>query len=203
MLFMPSTARRTSPKDRTVGARADLPPPIVPKEVQREVSREIAQRAKGKHGNAIEVANPTVVRQIIEGLADGKSQAELEAKFGYDRKTISKIFREYPDAIALVRENIAINAYMDEQQLAEVMRMKVDQMKQDPEQIAKTNIRDIAISVSMMNERYRNAVGENKVVIEHRSGPSIEEFAKVIEEARKKAQQKIVDVTPEPEQLPA
>jgi hypothetical protein len=197
---MPAKYVRTSPKDMSVGIRAALPPPAsIPKEIVKKVSAEIAKRAANCHGNAIERANPTMLRQIIERLASGDSFGSISKETGYQKDTIRKIFREYPESIQIIREHQTVTAFMDEAEAREILRLKYEQMLDDPEQIAKANVRDIAICVSMANERYRNASGENKVVIEHRSGPSLEEFAKKLEEAKQKVREKaVINVTPEP-----
>jgi hypothetical protein len=64
-------------------------------------------------------------------------------------------------------------------------------MEDDPEQIAKTNVRDLVQSVSMLGEGYMAAIGENKVVIEHRTGPSVSDAQAAILLAKERAKAKI------------
>jgi hypothetical protein len=60
-------------------------------------------------------------------------------------------------------------------------------LAEDPEQLAMTNIRDLTLPWGIANDKFLSAMGENKVVVEHKSGaPSLEDAMKAIEEARAK-----------------
>ena len=72
-------------------------------------------------------------------------------------------------------------------------------LAENPEQLEKTNIRDLTLPWGIAHTKYMEAVGENKVVIEHRTGaPSLEDAMKAIEAAKQKFKDGsiAIDVTP-------
>ena len=79
----------------------------------------------------------------------------------------------------------------DALEIAEGLRLlqkeKMRMLAEDPEQLARTNIRDLSIPWGIANDKFLAAVGENKVVVEHKSAaPSLEDAMKAIQEAREK-----------------
>lgn len=72
-------------------------------------------------------------------------------------------------------------------------------LAEDPEQLARTNIRDLAIPWGIANDKFLSAMGENKVVVEHKAGaPSLEDAMKAIEEARAKLKAGSLDAVVKP-----
>jgi hypothetical protein len=58
-------------------------------------------------------------------------------------------------------------------------------LAEDPEQLARTNIRDLTLPWGIANDKFLSAMGENRVVVEHKtSAPSLEDAMKAIEQAR-------------------
>ena len=68
-----------------------------------------------------------------------------------------------------------------------LQKEKMKMLAEDPDQLARTNIRDLTLPWGIANDKFLSAMGENKVVIEHKTGaPSLEDAMKAIEEARAK-----------------
>jgi hypothetical protein len=91
----------------------------------------------------------------------------------------------------------------DALEIAEGLRLlqkeKMRQLAEDPEQLARTNIRDLAIPWGIANDKFLAALGENKVVVEHKgAAPSLEDAMKAIEEARAKLKVSSVEVVAKP-----
>ena len=139
----------------------------------------------------IEKKNPQMAVEILEGLARGATGRQLAAKYQIDLGTIQRMARRHRETITDVKELIAGHAYMDLQRGRAILNQKWDMMEDDPEQIAKTNVRDLVQSVSMLGEGYMAAIGENKVVIEHRTGPSVSDAQAAILLAKERAKAKI------------
>ena len=58
-------------------------------------------------------------------------------------------------------------------------------LAEDPEQLARTNIRDLTLPWGIANDKFLSAMGENRVVVEHKtSAPSLEDAMKAIEQAK-------------------
>jgi hypothetical protein len=68
-------------------------------------------------------------------------------------------------------------------------------LAEDPEQLARTNIRDLAIPWGISIDKYLAVMGENKVTVEHKSAaPSLEDAMKAIQEAREKLKLGAVEI---------
>lgn len=168
----------------------------IPSALIKKVARSISQNANTAHGNSIERANPALSLTVIQELARGLTIKKIQAKHDVDRTTVSRLLHRHRAVIDDIREYIAADAFMDLQVARGIMHKKFEQMDEDPEAIAKANMRDIVQSVALLNQGYQASVGENKVVIEHRTGPTMEEFAAKIAEAREKARARMLNVTP-------
>jgi hypothetical protein len=91
----------------------------------------------------------------------------------------------------------------DALEVAEGLRLlqkeKMRMLAEDPEQLARTNIRDLAIPWGISIDKYLAVMGENKVVVEHKgAAPSLEDAMKAIEEARAKLKASSVEVVAKP-----
>jgi len=76
-----------------------------------------------------------------------------------------------------------------------LQKEKMRMLAEDSEQLARTNIRDLAVPWGIANDKFLAAMGENKVTVEHRSAaPSLEDAMKAIEEAKAKLKASSVEV---------
>jgi len=84
-------------------------------------------------------------------------------------------------------------------EIAEGLRLlqkeKMRMLAEDPEQLARTNIRDLTLPWGISLDKYMTVLGENKVTVEHKSAaPSLEDAMKAIEEARAKLKASSMEV---------
>jgi len=178
----------------------DLEAKAAKREAGKKIARAVAQEAS-KGTVAVENKNPQMAVEILEALARGDTVRKISARYELDHATVQRMAKRHRETILDVKELIAGHAYMDLQRGRSILNKKWDMMEDDPEQIAKTNVRDLVQSVSMLGEGYMSAVGENKVIVEHRSGPTLEDFAKHLEAVKERASAKArgeeaINITP-------
>ena len=148
---------------------------------------------------ATENRQPREAALALEMLGAGKSFRDVAAQTGLTLSQIGAIRKRHKVTIEEHRERFA----SDGVQLAENLRLvalaKLQQLADDPEQLARTNIRDLMLPYAIAQDKVFSALGENTVVVEHRSkGASLEDAQKAIDEARAKIRAKSIEVVVTP-----
>jgi hypothetical protein len=76
-----------------------------------------------------------------------------------------------------------------------LMKQKMAMLADNPDALAKVNVKDLALSYGIAVDKGMQALGENKMVIEHKAGkPSLEDAMKAIEDARAALQKEAINV---------
>jgi hypothetical protein len=83
--------------------------------------------------------------------------------------------------------------------MAEKLRLlvqrKAEMLAEDEGALAKVSMKDLVISYAVGVDKGMQALGENKVVVEHRGGkPTLEDAMKAIREARESLQKEAIEV---------
>jgi len=138
-------------------------------------------------GNYIERRDPVLATQALELLAEGESINTIRAKTGMKWETICRLKTRHRAALDERRAMLAEDALDIAEGLRLLQKEKMRMLAEDPEQLARTNIRDLTLPWGIANDKFLSAMGENKVVVEHKAqAPSLEDAMKAIEEARAK-----------------
>lgn len=138
-------------------------------------------------GNYLERKDPALAATILERLADGESFRSIQSDTGLKWETISRLKARHKMALDERRAVLADDALDIAEGLRLLQKEKMRMLAEDPDQLARTNIRDLAIPWGIANDKFLSAMGENKVTIEHKTAaPSLEDAMKAIEEARAK-----------------
>ena len=166
--------------------------------ITKAMAASVAAAGAG-HGNRIEARDPERAVKALEMLAEGKSYREIKRTLHMDWDTMITLRSRHQATLEQRRQQLAQDALEIAEGLRLLQRQKMQDLADNQELLDKTNIRDLALPWGIAHTKYLEAVGENKVVVEHRSGaPSLEDAMKAIEEAKKKlkADSITIDVTP-------
>ncbi len=148
--------------------------------------------------NMIEMRKPKEAALALEMLAGGATYAEVKEKTGLTTDSLVRLRSRHQASLEVRRKQLATDAL----QLAEALRMlqleKARQLLEDPEQLKKVNIRDLTLPYGIAQDKFFGAMGEAQTVVEHRTGASIAEAAKAIEEAKANARKAAVEVNVTP-----
>lgn len=162
------------------------------------IARSVAEVA-GKAGNFLERRDPKLAAKIIEMLADGCGYREIKKETGIDWETLCRLKSRHITLIEERRQSLAQDALDIAEGLRLLQKEKMRMLAEDPEQLARTNIKDLGITWGIANDKYLTVMGENKVTIEHKSAaPSLEDAMKAIEEARAKLKAGSVEILTKP-----
>jgi hypothetical protein len=166
--------------------------------ISKAMAASVAAAGTG-HGNRIEARDPERAVKALEMLADGKSYREIKRTLHMDWDTMITLRSRHHATLEQRRMQLAQDALEIGEGLRLLQRQKMQDLADNPEQLEKTNIRDLTLPWGIAHTKYMEAVGENKVVIEHRTGaPSLEDAMKAIEAAKQKFKDGsiAIDVTP-------
>lgn len=156
--------------------------------------RSIAENTN-KEGNYLERRDPEKAAAILEMLCEGESFREISKKTGINWDTIARLKARHSMVVEERRKLLAQDALDVAEGLRLLQKEKMRMLAEDPEQLARTNIRDLTLPWAIANDKYLSAIGENKVTIEHKSAaPSLEDAMKAIEEARNKLKASSMEV---------
>ena len=149
-------------------------------------------------GNFLERKDPEMAAKILEMLADGESFQAVSQETGATWETVSRLRARHKVVLEERRAMLAEDALEIAEGLRLLQKQKMKMLAEDPEQLARTNIKDLTIPWAVANDKFMAAMGENKVTIEHKSGaPSLEDAMKAIQEARDKLKASSVEVVAE------
>ena len=163
--------------------------------------RQMSKMAKAvaevgdRTGNFLERTDPGKATRALEMLADGESFRTIQKELGLQWDTVARLKARHKVLLDERRAVLAEDALEVAEGLRLLQKEKMRMLAEDPEQLARTNIRDLAIPWGISIDKYLAVMGENKVTVEHKSAaPSLEDAMKAIQEAREKLKLGAVEI---------
>jgi hypothetical protein len=158
------------------------------------ISLSVAAMAD-RANNLLEKRDPALAAKVLEMLGEGCTFKEISRETSVNWETVSRLKARHSMVLEERRKQLAQDALDVAEGLRLLQKEKMRMLAEDPEQLARTNIRDLAIPWGIANDKFLTAMGENKVTIEHKtSAPSLEDAMKAIEEARNKLKASSMEV---------
>ena len=143
----------------------------------------------------LEHREPTKAMLCLEQLAEGNTWEEIAEATGFSFNQISKVKARHETAIEVRRKQLAADGFEMAEGLRLLAKQKLEMLANNPDALAKVNIRDLVLSYGIAVDKGMQALGENKVVVEHKAGkPSLEDAMKAIAEARAALQKEAVEI---------
>ena len=143
----------------------------------------------------LEHREPKKAMLCLEQLAEGNTWEEIAEATGFSFNQISKVKARHETAIEVRRKQLAADGFEMAEGLRLLAKQKLEMLANNPDALAKVNIRDLVLSYGIAVDKGMQALGENKVVVEHKAGkPSLEDAMKAIAEARASLQKEAVDI---------
>ena len=143
----------------------------------------------------LEHREPTKAMLCLEQLAEGNTWEEIAEATGFSFNQISKVKARHETAIEVRRKQLAADGFEMAEGLRLLAKQKLEMLANNPDALAKVNIRDLVLSYGIAVDKGMQALGENKVVVEHKAGkPSLEDAMKAIADARAALQKEAVEI---------
>lgn len=161
------------------------------------VAKSVAVYA-GVPGNYLERKDPELAAVVIDRLANGDSFFQISKDTGLKWETICRLKARHKMALDERRTMLADDALELVEGLRLLQKEKMRMLAEDPDQLAKTSIKDLAIPWGIANDKWFAAMGENKVIVEHRKGVSLEDAMAAIAAAKAKLKEQAIEVNVTP-----
>lgn len=143
----------------------------------------------------LEHREPAKAMLCLEQLAEGNTWEEIAEATGFSFNQISKVKARHETAIEVRRKQLAADGFEMAEGLRLLAKQKLEMLANNPDALAKVNIRDLVLSYGIAVDKGMQALGENKVVVEHKAGkPSLEDAMKAIADARAALQKEAVEI---------
>ena len=148
--------------------------------------------------NAIERREPVKATLALELLAEGKTYEEVAKVTGLGFTAIAALRARNDKPLEERRKQLAADGFELAEGLRLLAKQKMQSLADNPDELAKMNLRDLILPYAIAQDKAFAAVGENKVIVEHRKGASLEDAMNAIEAVRAKLRQSAIeiDVTP-------
>jgi hypothetical protein len=157
----------------------------------REFFEEIRERAKLLPRNCVEHNQPHVAAKALWLLAQGAPVKQISRITGLGHETIRRLSWQHEDTLESKRKEFSARYAMVAAEYTDLLFEKAEQLANDPEELKKISPDRLALTVGILSDHSAKLSGMAGVVIEHRKGPSIDDAAKAIEEARMRMANKV------------
>jgi len=98
---------------------------------------------------------------------------------------LSALRARHERALEVRRKELALDGFEMAERMRALVAKKTEMLMEDDEALMKTPLKDLTLSYGISVDKGLQALGEQKVVVEHRTGkPSLADAMKAIEEAR-------------------
>ena len=134
----------------------------------------------------VERRKPKEAALALEMMAQGDTYEEVEEVTGIGYTALVELRTRHPETLDVRRSMLATDGFQVAEAMRQLVMKKAAMLADDDDQLKKVNIKDLQITGSIAQDKAFTALGENKVVVEHRKDKlSIEDARLMIEEARK------------------
>ena len=143
----------------------------------------------------LEAREPTKAMLCLELLADGSTWQQVADETGWSFTQIGAVKARHEVAIEVSTKQLAADGFEMAEGIRLLMKQKMAMLADNPDALAKVNVKDLALSYGIAVDKGMLALGENKMVIEHKAGkPSLEDAMKAIEDARAALQKEAITI---------
>lgn len=158
-------------------------------EVKKRAEARLAECPTAKQ--ALEIKAPEKAAQALFLITEGrKTKKAIAEELDISNADLWRLERHHSGTLAQYferkRPELAARYLQLAESVADVLQEKVTQILSDPEELSKTGIEKLAITLGVINDKAMSLAGMATIKIEHVKGASIEDAMKAIEEARAK-----------------
>lgn len=164
-----------------------------------DLAREIQAIGRTKGPQCDENRRPMKCAIALVMLAEATPLRKISESVGMSIPTIMRLSRELQGAFSEKRELFARAMAEVAVKARTALSERLDMMLEDPEDLKSARLNDLAVVVGITHDKTMALSGVASTVIEHRTGPTIEDAAKEISAARARAAARIHESSVEAE----
>lgn len=156
-------------------------------EVARRVQINLAEKKM-----SMECREPDKAARALYLLSEtDMSKSAIAREVGIARQHLDRLAFNHAMSLEKRRPELAIKFTENADRLAHLMSRKVDMLMEDEALLMETPLKDIAIAMGVSIDKAGGLSGMATTVIEHRTGPSLEDAMKAISDARSRISEKL------------
>ncbi len=168
---------------------------ILQEYVEPVLVASVAAEATRGHVKRVEKQKPAESVMALEMLLDGVGLEEIKKKTGLGFDAITSLKARHETALEVRRKQLAADGFEMAEGIRLLAKKKMKMLAEDDEALAKVSLKDLVLARAIEQDKSFAALGEQKTIIEHRTGkPSLADAQKAIEEARKSLQKEAIPV---------
>ena len=143
----------------------------------------------------IEKRKPKEAALALDMLAAGETYSKVMSTTGIGFVALSALRARHERALEVRRKELALDGFEMAERMRALVAKKAEMLMEDDEALMKTPLKDLTLSYGISVDKGLQALGEQKVVVEHRTGkPTLADAMKAIEEARAALQKEAIPV---------
>ena len=143
----------------------------------------------------IEKRKPKEAALALDMLAAGETYSKVMEITGIGFVALSALRARHERALEVRRKELALDGFEMAERMRALVAKKAEMLMEDDEALMKTPLKDLTLSYGISVDKGLQALGEQKVVVEHRTGkPTLADAMKAIEEARAALQKEAIPV---------
>lgn len=148
----------------------------------------VQERAKESErpGMTVEFKKPKECAMALKMLAANHSVIKISRETGLSTHTVQNLKWRHKETLESRRKELARTYGIAAEATVALAFKKVEMLEDDDALLAQTSLKDIALSGAILTDKAVLLSGMATTVIEHRSGPSIEDAQAAIMAARQK-----------------
>jgi len=156
--------------------------------------RAQAVLAKGvTKARALEVVHPERAAMALYLLNEfpDMGRAQIAKRVNVARHDLDRL--AYNNAMKLedARPELAAKFTKNASDIADLVGRKIARISEDDEQLDQTSLKDLTIAMGISAQNAATMAGVATTIIEHRTGPTLDDAMKAIEEAKAKVAEKL------------
>lgn len=145
----------------------------------------------------IEKRKPKEAALALDMLAAGETYSKVMETTGIGFVALSALRARHERALEVRRKELALDGFEMAERMRALVAKKAEMLMEDDEALMKTPLKDLTLSYGISVDKGLQALGEQKVVVEHRTGkPTLADAMKAIEEARAALQKEAIVIEP-------
>lgn len=152
---------------------------------------EVKERSKHQHGNTVEHYAPNKAAMALWLSAQGARYSDIQKKTGLSREIIRGLEWRHNDTLETKRKEFSMRYAIAAQEYTDLLFERSQQLFDNPDELSKISPDKLAVTVGILTDKAAQLTGMATTVVEHRKGPSLDDAAKMIAEAKARVANKV------------
>jgi len=152
---------------------------------------EVQERAKSQSPNTVEHYAPNKAALALWLLAQGARLTDIRKNTGLSREVIRSLEWRHNDTLETKRKEFSMRYAIAAQEYTDLLFERSQQLFDTPEELAKISPDKLALTVGILTDKAAQLTGMASTIVEHRKGPSLDDAAKMIAEAKNRIANKV------------